>query len=54
MSAGSVEWDIYAGRSTPAKFLGTVAATDADAAVAQAARLFDVQDTKKLIAVRRR
>jgi len=42
MSAGSVEWDIYAGRSTPAKFLGTVAATDADAAVAQAARLFDV------------
>jgi hypothetical protein len=48
LSADSVEWEIFAGRSTPAKFLGTVEATNADAAVAEAARLFDVQETRKL------
>jgi len=46
-------WDIYLARHTPAKFIGTVEATDADAAIEQAAKLYNVQDVKKLISVRR-
>ena len=38
----------------PAKLLGTVVATDADAAIEAAAKLFDVPDPGKLIAVRKR
>jgi predicted transcriptional regulator len=49
------EWDIYVVRSTPAKkWLGTVEATDVDAAVAEAVWRFDVREPSKLIAVRRR
>ncbi len=49
------EWDIYVVRSTPAKkWLGTVEASDVDAAVAEAVWRFDVREPSKLIAVRRR
>ena len=49
------EWDIYVVRSTPAKkWLGTVEATDVDAAIAEAVWRFDVKEPSKLIAVRRR
>ena len=41
-------------RSTPAKWIGTVDAVNADAAIKKAAQEFDVQDIKKLITVRRR
>jgi hypothetical protein len=41
-------------RYTPAKLLGTVEAVDADAAIAEAAKLYDVPDPRKLMAVRRR
>ena len=47
-------WDIYLARYTPAKLLGTVEAVDADAAIAEAAKLYDVPDPRKLMAVRRR
>jgi len=49
----SASWVIYLARRTPAKWLGTVEATDADAAISKAVKLFDVKDPKKLIAVRR-
>ena len=49
------QWDIYVVRSTPArKWLGTVEATDVDAAVAEALWRFDVKEPNKLMAVRRR
>jgi hypothetical protein len=49
------EWDIYIVRSTPGKkWLGTVEATDVDAAIAEAVWRFDVKEPSKLIAVRRR
>jgi len=49
------EWDVYVVRSTPAKqWLGTVEATDVDAAIAEACWRFDVKEPNKLIAVRRR
>jgi len=38
----------------PAKWLGTVEATDADAAIEQAVKEFDVTNPKSLMAVRRR
>jgi hypothetical protein len=38
----------------PARLLGTVEATDADAAIEAGAKLFDVADPGKLIAIRRR
>jgi len=38
---------------TPARLLGTVEATDADAAIEAAAKLFDIPDPRKLIPVRR-
>jgi Ser/Thr protein kinase RdoA (MazF antagonist) len=47
-------WDIYLARHTPAKWLGTVEAFDADAAIEQAVKQFDVKDPKTLVAVRRR
>jgi hypothetical protein len=51
----SPQWDIYVVRTTPAKkWLGTVEAADVDAAIAEAIWRFDVKDSTKLIAVRRR
>jgi Ser/Thr protein kinase RdoA (MazF antagonist) len=52
--ATTSSWDIYLARHMPAKWLGTVEATDADAAIEQAVKEFDVTDPKTLIAVRRR
>jgi hypothetical protein len=49
----STSWVIYLAHRRPAKWLGTVEATDADAAIAEAVKLFDVKDPRKLIAVRR-
>jgi len=46
--------DIYLARHTPAKWIGTEEAADADAAIKERAKQFDIQDTKKLTAVRRR
>ena len=40
-------------RYTPVKWIGTVEATDADAAIAEAMNEFDVEEPKRLIAVRR-
>ena len=47
-------WDIYLARHSPAKWIGTVEAVDANAAIAEAAKLFDVKEPRKLIAVQRR
>jgi len=47
VSANPVTWDIYLARHTPARLLGTVEAIEA------AAKLFDVPDPGKLIAVRK-
>jgi hypothetical protein len=51
----SPRWDIYLARSTPAKLIGTVEASDADAAIEAAIREFHVTDqhAKRLIAVLR-
>ena len=49
-----MEWDIYLMRETPARWLGTVEASDAQGAVAEATWRFDVKDPSKLLAVRRR
>ena len=46
-------WDIYRAAAR-ARLIGTVEAPDADAAIKEAAKEFNIQDTKKLIAVRRR
>ena len=46
-------WDVYLARYTPVKWIGTVEATDADAAIAEAMNEFDVEEPKRLIAVRR-
>ena len=46
-------WDIYLARHAPAKWIRTVEAADADAAIKEPAEKFNVQDIKKLIAVRR-
>src|SRR5260370_40040685 len=49
------EWDIYVVRSTPAKkWLGTVEATDVDAAIAEAVWRFDIKEPNKLNGERRR
>jgi hypothetical protein len=53
VSTNPVTWDIYLAHHTPARLLGTVEATDADAAIEAAAKLFDVPDLRKLIPVRR-
>ncbi len=47
-------WDIYLARHSPAKWIGTVEAVDANAAIVEAAKLFDVKEPRKLIAVQRR
>ncbi len=52
--ATTSSWDIYLARHSPAKWIGTVEAVDADAKIAEAAKLFDVKEPRKLIAVRRR
>jgi 1,2-phenylacetyl-CoA epoxidase PaaB subunit len=48
-----LKWEIYQARSTPAKYVGTVEAADADAAIEAAAKEFNVREPKRLIAVRR-
>ena len=45
--------DIYLARHSPAKRIGTVEAVEANAAIAEAAKLFDVEEPRKLIAVQR-
>jgi len=47
-----LRWDIYKA-AAKAKWIGEVEAPDADAAVELAAKEFNVQDAKKLLAVRR-
>ncbi len=54
VSTNPVTWDIYQARSTPAKWLGTVEATDTGAAIKEATKQFAVKDPKRLIAIRRR
>jgi len=49
-------WSIYILRATPAKFVGIVEVADADAAIEEAIKEFEIKDTsrqKRLIAVRR-
>jgi hypothetical protein len=45
-----LRWDIY---RAAAKWIGTVEAVDADAAIKDAAKEFNIEDPKKLIAVQR-
>jgi hypothetical protein len=52
--ATASSWDIYLARHSPAKWIGTVEAVDANAAIAEAATLFDVKEPRRLIAVQRR
>ena len=47
-------WDIYLARHTPAKWIGTVEATDVNAAIEKAAKEFNIRDPRRLIAVERR
>ena len=47
-------WGVYLARHAAAKWIGTVEATDADAAIKEPAKKLNVQDIRKLIAVRRR
>ena len=47
-----MRWDIYR-PTAKVKWIGTVEAVDADAAIKDAAKEFNIKDTKKLIAVRR-
>ena len=47
-------WDVYLARHTPAKWIGTVEAVNANGAIEKAAKEFNVQDIRKLIAVQRR
>ena len=44
-------WAIYLARSKPAKWIGTVEAIDADAAIARAGKEFEVKVSRNLIAV---
>jgi hypothetical protein len=44
-------WDIYLASSTPATLLGTIEASDVDAAIQVAIREFHVNDATRLIAV---
>jgi hypothetical protein len=48
-------WEIYMARSTPAKYIGTVEAADAEAATKAAAKEFNIAEPQasRLIAVRR-
>jgi hypothetical protein len=47
-----LRWDIYRA-AAKAKWIGTVEADDADAAVKLAAKEYNVADPRRLIAVRR-
>jgi 1,2-phenylacetyl-CoA epoxidase PaaB subunit len=49
------QWEIYLARSTPAKYIGTVKAADAEAATKAAANEFNIAEPQanRLIAVRR-
>ena len=51
MSTNPVTWDNYETHPTPAKWLGTVEATNAKAAIEAAVREFRI-DAKRLIAMR--
>jgi 1,2-phenylacetyl-CoA epoxidase PaaB subunit len=46
-------WELYLARSTPAKYIGSVEAADAEAAIEAATKEFEVKDPKRLIAVAR-
>ena len=46
-------WDIYRAGHTPARWIGTVEAVNADAAIEAAAKEFNVPDPRKLIAAQR-
>jgi hypothetical protein len=49
-------WNIYILRATPAKFVSIVEAADADAAIEEAVKEFEINDPSRqnrLIAVRR-
>jgi hypothetical protein len=48
-----LRWDIYRA-AAKAKWIGTVEAVDADAAIKDAAKEFNIEDPKKLIAVPQR
>lgn len=52
VSSNPVTWDIYQVRRTPAKWLGSIEAADADEAIEAAAKEFKIEP-KRLIAVRR-
>ena len=47
-----MRWDIYRA-AAKARWIGTVEAADADAAIKLAAKEYNVPDPRKLIAVRR-
>ena len=53
MAAIAATIDFGLASRMPAKWFGTVEATDADAAIAAAVKLFDVKDSRKLIAMPR-
>ena len=46
-------WDIYTARRTPAKLLGIIEAQDADLAIVEAMKEFEISDPERLVAVRR-
>jgi hypothetical protein len=48
-------WNIYVLRASPARFVGVVEAADADAAIEEAIKEFQIEPSrqKRLIAVRR-
>jgi hypothetical protein len=48
-----LRWDIYRA-AAKANWIGTVEAVDADAAIKDAAKEFNIEDPKKLFAVPRR
>jgi hypothetical protein len=50
--ARPTRWDIYRA-AAKAKLIGTVEAADADSAIKEAAKEFNVADPRKLIAVQR-
>jgi len=50
----SSSWHIYLVERSPAEWIGTIEAVDGDAAIADAAKLYNVKDPQKLIAVHAR
>ena len=53
VATSGVRWDIYVAPYSPAKWIGTVESVDTNAAIEEAAKLFKVNDPRKLIAARR-